>query len=148
MFTRATFHGSWIAAALGFAAAIFAHAAPAQSTLPMAVHQGLATYITGGIGDDEVQVMKASASSYNLQISNSENDGHFTAGMDIVIRDGRGQEALRVQNIGPLFYVQLAPGDYTVDATFNGVERVREVSLPARGAVTVNLIWPEMEIPR
>jgi hypothetical protein len=129
--------------AIGYAAPVFA--AP---TVPMPVHQGHITYITGGIGDDEQQAMEASAHDYNLLISNAEKDGSFTAGTNLVIRDAKGQEVLQTHNTGPLFYAQLPPGDYVVDATFNGVERVRDVSVKGSHPAELHLIWPQMAAPQ
>ena len=42
---------------------------------PVPVHRGQINYLTGGIGEDEEDAMKAAAGDYNLLISNAERDG-------------------------------------------------------------------------
>ncbi len=110
---------------------------------PQPVHQGKVTYITGGIGQAETQAIKASARNYDLQISNAEKDGAYMAGADLVIRAKDGQEMLRAQNTGPLVYAQLPPGDYVIQATYDGVQRVADAKVADKGATGVHLIWPQ-----
>ena len=112
---------------------------------PMPVHEGPITYITGGIGADEEDAMKAAAPGYNLLISNAEKDGEFTAGTNLVIRNDRGEEVLQARNTGPLFYAQLPAGNYVVDAIYNGIERVRNVTVGVRNPADIHLIWPEAD---
>ena len=112
---------------------------------PVPVHRGEVTYLTGGIGADEEDAMKAAASNYNLLISNAERDGEFTAGTDLVIRDAKGREVLSARNTGPLFYAQLPAGRYIVDATYNGVERVRSITVGGRNPADIHLIWPQAD---
>jgi hypothetical protein len=126
------------------AAVAVACSAPAfAAIMPQPLHQGNVTYITGGIGEAETQAIKASARGYDLQISNAEKDGAYTAGADVVIRTKDGQEVLLARNTGPLVYAQLPPGDYIIQANYNGVQRVADAKVPAKGATGVHLIWPQ-----
>jgi hypothetical protein len=119
-------------------------AAPASAELsPM--QQGEVIYISGGIGDDEIAAMKESIGAYNLLISNSEKDGSYTAGIEAIIRDGRGQVVLDAKNTGPLLYVKLPPGDYTLDALYHGVENVKETTIGPKRPTEINLIWPTFD---
>lgn len=120
--------------AMGAVAPAFAELSPIQ--------QGAVTYISGGVGDDEIAAMKSSIGAYNLLISNSEKDGSFTAGIDVVIRDGHGQAVLNARNTGPLLYVKLPPGDYTLDAIYRGVENVRDATIGSKRPTEINFIWP------
>jgi hypothetical protein len=133
--------------AVGLLTAGVAVPALAQTQFPMPVQQGEVTYITGGIGQDEAQAMRASASAYNLLVSNARNDGSFTAGIDVIIRDGHGQTVLMAKDTGPLFYVRLPPGAYTMDALYNGIEKVKDVVIAPHRPAQINLIWPEMAGP-
>jgi hypothetical protein len=131
-----------VAFAVGCAAPAFAGAMP-----PQPIHQGQASYITGGIGEDEQQAIEASARDYNLLISNAEKDGEFTAGTDFTITNRHGQEVLRAHDTGPLFYAQLPPGDYVIHATYNGAQRVRDVSITGKSPSDIHLIWPDIDRP-
>lgn len=120
--------------------------APAFAGLPFPtpVQQGEVTYITGGIGDDEIEAMKASVGAYNLLISNAEKDNSFTAGIDVTIRDGHGQVVLDAKDTGPLLYIKLAPGDYTLDALYHGVENVKDITIVPGRSTEINLVWPTL----
>jgi hypothetical protein len=128
------------AALLGCSAPAFAAIMP-----PQPVHEGTVTYITGGIGQAETQAIKAAARNYDLQISNAEKDGAYTAGADFVIRSKDGHEVLQARNTGPLVYAQLPPGDYVIHANYNGVQRVADAKIDGRGATGVHLIWPQSD---
>src|SRR5580704_11840043 len=69
--------------------------------------EGNVTYITGGIGDSEVDQLKAQSGNYNFQMINSDPTGHYTADTNLVIQSKDGREVIRVDNAGPLFYAQL-----------------------------------------
>jgi hypothetical protein len=132
-------------AAVAFLTASVTAPVLAGTPFPMPIQQGEVTYISGGIGDDEIAAMKASAGAYDLLVSNAEKDGSYTAGIDVVLRDGRGQVVLSAKNTGPLLYVKLAPGDYTLDANYHGVERVRDVAITPHRPAEIHLIWPEVD---
>lgn len=119
----------------------------AEAPFPMPIQQGDVTYITGGIGEDEAEAMRASASAYNLLVTNARRDGSFTAGIDVVIRDGHGQTVLMAKDTGPLFFVRLPPGAYTMDALYNGIEKVKDVVIAPHRPAEISLIWPEMAGP-
>ena len=123
---------------------IAAAPALAQGQFPTPMQQGGVIYISGGVGDDEIATMKAVVNAYNLLISNSEKDGSFTAGIDVTIRDGHGGVVLDAKDTGPLLYVKLPPGDYTLDALYHGVENVREATVGPKRPTEVNFLWPTL----
>jgi len=133
-----------IRSALFAATCVVGCAAPAfaDSVAPHPIQQGDVSYITGGIGLTERHALEAARRDYNLQVTNSENNGHFTAGANLVIQDGSGQEVLRVNDAGPLLYVKLPAGQYTVHAIFEGVEREKSAKIGDKGTTTINLVWP------
>jgi hypothetical protein len=122
--------------------AVVAAPALAGGQFPVPMQQGDVIYISGGVGDDEIAAMKAVVNAYDLLISNSEKDGSYTAGIDVTIRDGHGGVVLDAKNTGPLLYVKLPPGDYTLDALYHGVENVKETTIGAKRPTEINLIWP------
>jgi hypothetical protein len=125
-----------------FAAAItLALTAPAFANMPRPVNEGQASYITGGIGNEEQQAMEDAAPNYNLQVTNSERDGAYVAGIVFTIRDREGREVLQARNAGPLFYAQLPPGSYVVQANYAGAQQVKDVTVGGRHAADLHLIW-------
>jgi hypothetical protein len=104
--------------------------------------EGDVTFITGGIGDSEVDQLKSQADNYNFQMINSDPTGHYTADMDLVIQSKDGREMVRVNDAGPLFYAQLPPGEYKVEATHDGRTETKTVRISAHGAPAKTvMIW-------
>jgi hypothetical protein len=115
----------------------------AGAMMPKPVHQGDVTYVSGGIGLDEQHALEAAARNYNLEITNADRKGEFTVGTNLVIKNKSGHDMLRATDTGPLFYAKLPPGAYTIQATSGDQQRVRHVTIAAKGATDVHLIWPQ-----
>ena len=104
--------------------------------------EGDVTYITGGIGDSEVDQLKSQEANYNFQMINSDPTGHYTADTDLVIQSKDGHEMIRVNDAGPLFYAQLPPGVYTVEATHDGRTETKTIRISAKGQpAKAVMIW-------
>jgi hypothetical protein len=116
--------------------------ARAQSALPEPVQQGAVTYISGGVGLDEQQAMKAAAKDYALTITYADKAGSYVTGVSVVITARDGRNVLHAEDTGPLFFAKLPAGAYRVEATHDGERRVRDVTVAERGAVDLHLVWP------
>ena len=80
-------------------------------------------YLSGGIGEDEAKAIQQ-ATGYNLHMTFSIGvENKYVPDVDVVIHNAQGQTVLTLTQAGPLVYVQLPPGKYTVAATRNGEER-------------------------
>ena len=78
------------------------------------------SYLSGGIGEDEAKAIQQ-AKGYNLHMTFSIGvENKYVPDVDVVIQKDRGQTVLTLSQAGPLVYVQLPPGKYTVVATRNG----------------------------
>lgn len=98
----------------------------------------------GGIGQGEVRLMQERAAPYNLRMTFSEGrDSAYVTGVQLSIQGAGQAEALSLGDAGPITNVQLPPGRYTVAATYQGETRRSTVDVPARGARTLNLWWPQ-----
>lgn len=81
------------------------------------------TYLAGGIGEDEAKAIQQS-SGYNLHMTFAVGaQDEYTADVDVTIETSSGQTVLTLNQTGPLVYVQLPPGKYTVVATRKGEAR-------------------------
>ena len=108
------------------------------------VNEGGITYVSGGIGDGEEETLKSMAHDYDLQITNTNPQGHFTADTNLVIEGRNGQELVRATNAGPLFYAQLPAGTYTVKAwSDEGQQTVRHVHISGHKPVDMHFVWQE-----
>ncbi|MGG7647704.1 carboxypeptidase regulatory-like domain-containing protein [Pseudomonas sp. ES4] len=97
------------------------------------------TYLSGGIGEDEAKAIQQ-AQGYNLHMTFSIGaEGKYVPDVNLVIQKDPGQPVLTLSEVGPLVYVQLPPGKYTVVATRNGEER-RDTAEVGSGAAR-NLVF-------
>jgi len=96
-------------------------------------------YLSGGIGLDESKAIQQST-GYNLHMTFAVGaQDQYTADVDVVIQKSPGQTVLTLSQTGPLVYVQLPPGKYTVVATRNGEIR-RDVTDVGSGTAR-NLVF-------
>jgi hypothetical protein len=103
--------------------------------------KGEIVYVTGGVGADEREKLKAIEKDFNLKLILSLTDGAFIADVAVVIKDASGKVVLSEQAQGPIFMAKLPPGTYTVEATFEGKTEAHKVTV-GKGLTTVQLRWP------
>lgn len=97
------------------------------------------TYLSGGVGEDEAKAIQQ-ATGYNLHITFAIGpENKYVPDVDVAIQKASGQTVLTLSDAGPLVYVQLPPGKYTVVATRNGEER-RDTAEVGSGAAH-NLVF-------
>lgn len=77
------------------------------------------SYLTGGVGDEELAVLKAQEDNYNAHLLLTSMNGEYMGDVALSFTDKGGNEVLKVDSAGPLFYVNLPAGTYNVEATSN-----------------------------
>jgi len=99
-------------------------------------------YLNGGVGEDEAAVMRSRADDFSMRIMFAEGSNYdFTADVPVVIADARGNPIFALDHAGPLLYVMLPKGTYTVTAQVNDVAEARHVTLDGTHAEDVVLHW-------
>jgi hypothetical protein len=98
------------------------------------VSAGDVSYLSGGIGDEENDQLKAQENNFNLRILITSSDGAFSGGVTLRIVSSGGKEVLAVDNAGPKVYVKLPAGSYKLLTTGSGGTQTTEVKVPASGA--------------
>jgi hypothetical protein len=88
-------------------------------------------YIAGGIGLDESEQMKSMARDFPLSLTVAAKSGAYLADTHIKIQEATGRVVLDTQLDSPYLLVDLAPGKYSVEATFQGKTQRRSVDLTA-----------------
>ncbi|WP_210642404.1 carboxypeptidase regulatory-like domain-containing protein [Pseudomonas sp. Tri1] len=97
------------------------------------------TYLSGGIGEDEARAI-GQAQGYNLHMTFAIGvENKYIPDVDVTVQSASGQTLLTLNDAGPLVYVQLPPGKYTVMATRNGEVR-RDTAQVGSGAAR-NLVF-------
>ncbi|HWP59682.1 MAG TPA: carboxypeptidase-like regulatory domain-containing protein [Candidatus Acidoferrales bacterium] len=121
--------------------------APAQGTAAREALQHGKTeqgfpYMAGGVGSDEREQMSREARAYNLKLMFTEDMGVYLADVRVRIRDRSGKELVNVVSGGPWFFVQLPPGNYDIEASFDGkTKSIDNLRLAAGKTVSRTLRW-------
>ena len=114
-----------------------------ESALPQPKSEGAITYISGGIGSDEVLAMKKEQSSYPLSMVFSEGKrGAYLADVHVTVRDRGGKVVLESDSSGPIMLVKLPPGEYRVTAELRGKALHRSVKVLDKGNSHLSFNWP------
>ena len=114
--------------------------------LPDVKTQNGVTYLSGGIGSDQVTAMNAAAKDYALMLTCSvQNTGEYLADIKVKITDKAGNVVLDVVTDGPILLARLSPGQYSVSADNNGVEVKKTVQIGANHPARLNLYWPAQQ---
>jgi hypothetical protein len=99
-------------------------------------------YLSGGVSSEEREIVKETGKSYNVQIAFAEKRGAYLADVSLVIQGAKGQEIVAVSGSGPLFYIQLPPGDYSVTATYDGATKhIQHLQVVKGRSVRQTLTW-------
>jgi hypothetical protein len=125
--------------ALSASASVFAQSLPPEQT------QGNIRYITGGIGKDESEAMKAAESNYSVSLTFAvQRDGkaEYLANVPVTIRDASGNTVFSISNDGPYLLVSLPAGSYDVSASHDGQVKSKRVTVGSKGhADRVTFDW-------
>ena len=79
-------------------------------------YQGVA-YVTGGIGIEEREALKAIEGEFNLKLRFATKTGSYVGAIQVLIQDEQGNTVLEAVSDGPWFYADLKPGGYIVMAS-------------------------------
>lgn len=96
--------------------------------------------MTGGVGIEEREQMKAQADPYSLKLEFAVTSGSYLANIDLAVERADGSELLRVEGVGPWVYLALDPGKYRIKAWYKDELKSRTVEVAA-GKKTVILYW-------
>jgi len=100
-------------------------------------------YISGGVGSEERETLRAMTHGDNLQLSFALADGKYLGGAEVTIKDNMGKEVLEAAADGPLLFAKLPVGSYTVQATTMGQTLARNVSIPSKGQAQIYFTWKD-----
>jgi len=115
----------------------------ALPAMPAVQTQSSVAYISGGIGGDEQEAMRAAAQNYNLHLLFAEQgSGEYLSGIKVTITSQQGAVVLSAISDGPYFMARLPAGHYRISADAgDGRPQMRAVSVPAHGAFAASFYW-------
>ena len=104
--------------------------------------EAIVPVLVGGITKDDEAAMQRQAHRWPMRLVFSERrDNEFVADVDLKVRDAKGREVLALEDTGPITYAKLAPGEYTIEASFKGEKQVRHVALDDKAGQDVYIHW-------
>lgn len=105
---------------------------------PSIQRQGNVSFITGGVGFQEREMLQEVENQFNLHLLFAERgSGSFIADVQVRIVDPRGQTVLEAVTKGPKLLVQLPAGRYRVESSYEGASQSRSVTVPASGRTSM-----------
>ncbi|MEP7102370.1 MAG: carboxypeptidase regulatory-like domain-containing protein [Burkholderiales bacterium] len=136
--------GAALAALIGATMSLQALAANGQ--LPPERQAGVASYLSGGIGEGESQRFEAAFNRYPLIVQLFEATGardEYTADAHVKITDAKGHTVLDERADGPFMLVRLPAGDYRVGASLKGrVLAEHQVHVTHSGHAKASFVFP------
>ena len=103
---------------------------------------GNISYVSGGVGEDSRERLKAFATAFNLKLLLARKSGEYLGDVEIVISDAKGAEILKATSEGPIFMANLPAGSYEVAATTEGLTQKQRVAVVKGKLGTTHFRWP------
>lgn len=116
----------------------------AHAQIPATQHANGISYITGGVGEEESLAIVAEAKQWPLflELSQLENGrGVWIFGANIKILNSKQQVVFVAQAEGPYMLINLDAGDYSIEASYQGVVQKRAISVKANTPQKVSIFW-------
>jgi hypothetical protein len=129
-----------VVAAFGAIATVGAQEAP----MPQQQLLGDVAYLNGGAGDEEVQYVKQSMKEYTLALAFARAGSpraEYVASVSVTIKDAKGATVFELPSVGPYLLVKLAPGKYSVVASYNDATQTRPVAVGKAVGPLVTFTW-------
>lgn len=105
------------------------------------------SYMTGGIGDEEVLAMRPYAKKFTLNLLFSEGyAGQSVTDVNVNIYDEQSKLVFRIKGAKPVLYVNLPAGNYTILANNNGAKLRHKLTIEKNTHQRVILNWKNEEL--
>jgi hypothetical protein len=106
-------------------------------------------FVTGGVGLDESEQMKALANEFSLTVVLAATSGAYLADTQVSIRDAQGTSVLNAHLNSPYLLVNLAAGRYDIEANYGGIRKQQRVMVgnSSRARVVFTFDVP-VDLPR
>lgn len=98
------------------------------------------SYVTGGIGDDERMAMENAQHDYNVHVTNVGPEGAFVGETQLAVLDAKGRQIFDTV-AGPLFYINLEPGKYTISAVNAGMKQTKRITVTSKSDTNISFLW-------
>ncbi|HWW05639.1 carboxypeptidase-like regulatory domain-containing protein [Collimonas sp.] len=127
-------------------AANLAFAADATQGRLQPTTSGVASYLSGGIGEDEATAIQQAAKNYSLELEfviKAAPKDEFTADIKVKVSDASHNTVLDTVSKGPFFLAQLPAGRYHLEASKNGQTKAQDVTIKPGSHQRIMFEWIE-----
>ncbi|MFM1870416.1 MAG: hypothetical protein RLY99_1160 [Pseudomonadota bacterium] len=129
------------------AAVIFAwvNTSFAQADVPESKNYQGIQYITGGIGSEESEAMLELGKKWPLVLEFSQAHPQrplWVADVTVKIIDQKKKVVFDAMSDGPILLVNLAPGNYELQLSFEGKPLKRAVKIEENKPIKLSITWP------
>ncbi|MBC7756532.1 MAG: hypothetical protein H7Z20_07830 [Bdellovibrio sp.] len=102
------------------------------------------SYVTGGIGEEDVALMKRQAKQFTLNLLLSEGtSGRWVSDANVNIYNEGSQLVFRIVAAKPMLYVNLPAGTYTILANNNGQKLRHKITIEENVNQRIILNWKD-----
>jgi hypothetical protein len=112
--------------------------------IPPTQYSQSVSYITGGVGEEESRAILAEAKQWPLllELSQLENGrGVWIFGSQIKILNTKNAVIFDAKADGPYMLINLTAGDYAIQASYQGVEQKKAISIKSGPVQKVSIFW-------
>ncbi|SFB30290.1 hypothetical protein SAMN04515620_13844 [Collimonas sp. OK607] len=123
-----------------------AFAADATQSRLQPTTSGVATYVSGGIGQDESTAIQQAAKDYSLTLEfviKAAPKDEFTSDVQVKVIDAKQNSVLDTVSKGPFLLAQLPAGRYHIDAIKNGQTKAHDVTIKPGSHQHIMFEWSE-----
>ena len=103
-------------------------------------YQGI-PYISGGVGEEERDLLQTQRQEYNVKLTFAAKAGNYLSEIPISIVDSQGKKVFEAVAEGPWLYTKLPPGTYSVIAQADGQTHQRQVQVNQQHLAQVQFSW-------
>src|SRR5262245_15501176 len=100
-------------------------------------------HLSGGVGSDEREALRAKERDYNVKVITAMQSGEYLSGVVVVIESAAKEPVLETTMTGPILLAKLPPGSYTIKATRGSQMLTQTVTIEAQGLKQVDFRWAD-----
>lgn len=127
---------------LGLMAAIIVTLAMAQDTPEKVVAHNGVSFISGGVGVDSQERLKAREKEFNLKLVFTIVEGNYLADVGVTVKNAAGKPVIEQFADGPIFMAKLPAGTYSVSVVDDGKGQTRKIAVRDGRLRTEYFRWP------
>ncbi len=98
-------------------------------------------FVTGGVGEEELEEINAARGDFNVRLLMAEKSGPYVAGVHVVIVDASNSKILEVDGAGPYLLVRLGVGVYQLQVTYENRRQDRRLDVREGTSQAITFYW-------